>query len=222
MRKDITGRRFGRLIAIEATDKRSISQSIIWKCKCDCGKYAYVPVNSLTTGNTKSCGCFAAERPNVDAVTKHGDSKDKSEYFGLYRAWVHMKGRCNNPNDAKYHDYGERGIRVCDDWYDYETFKKWAIDNGYDSNLSIDRINNDGDYKPDNCRWADRTTQMNNRRTCHYLDYNGERHTLQEWSNITGLKYTTICHRLQLGWSVEEALSSPPSAIKRRKRLEHD
>ena len=219
----ITGQKFGRLTALEPTDRRTPgSMSVIWLCECDCGNRVYVARNRLVTGNTKSCGCLYRERPNIAKVTTHGDSRKDSEYHRLYKAWDHMKSRCSNSHDAKYPDYGARGISVCSEWDDYISFKDWALNNGYNETLSIDRINNDGNYEPSNCRWTDAKTQMNNRRVNHLLTYNGETHTISEWSKILDLKYTTICHRLQLGWSDEEALGSKPSRLRKEQRFNND
>ena len=129
----------------------------------------------------------------------------------LYRIYNHMKDRCYRPNDKRYRDYGGRGIVICEEWKnDYLEFKNWALANGYRDDLTIDRINNDGNYCPQNCRWVDRFVQGNNTRNNHLLTFNGETKTLSQWSRESGLKITTIYMRIyQYGWTIEEALTTP-------------
>ena len=140
------------------------------------------------------------------ANTKHGCA-DKER---LYVIWLRMRQRCNNPTDQKYSDYGGRGISVCREWNeDYGAFKAWALANGYDDSLTIDREDNDGNYCPENCRWATRRQQANNRRTNHHLTLNGETKTLSEWEDATGINSLTILRRVRQGWSVTDALTTP-------------
>lgn len=140
------------------------------------------------------------------ANTKHGYS-DKER---LYAIWLRMRQRCNSPSDQKYSYYGGRGIRVCKEWNsDYSSFRSWALENGYSEGLTLDRIDNDGDYHPDNCRWATRKEQANNRRSNHVLTLNGETKTLSEWMDATGINSLTILRRIRSGWSVEDALTTP-------------
>lgn len=125
----------------------------------------------------------------------------------LYGIWQGMLNRCRNPNRERYSRYGGRGIVVCDEWKDFSVFQEWALSNGYEEKLSIDRINPDGDYCPSNCRWVDEKTQANNKTTNHIIEVNGERHNISEWSNITGIKKGTIQSRLIRGWTPERAIS---------------
>lgn len=146
--------------------------------------------------------------------TKHGCA-DKER---LYTIWLRMRQRCNSPSDQKYSDYGGRGICVCREWdKDYGAFKKWALANGYSETLTLDRADNNGNYCPENCRWATRKQQANNRRTNHRLTLDGETKTLSEWESVTGIKSLTILRRIRLGWSVEDALTTP---VRRHKPYE--
>lgn len=127
----------------------------------------------------------------------------------LYRIWTNMKSRCTNPNIAAFKDYGGRGITVCAEWSDsFEAFRDWATANGYRDDLTLDRIDNDGNYEPENCRWEDRLVQGNNSRKNRLIEHNGETHTLAEWSRITGLSRDTIRFRIdRRGWDIGRALS---------------
>lgn len=128
----------------------------------------------------------------------------------LYFRWCHMKERCYSPSSRSYRHWGGRGITMCDEWKnDFLAFKEWALANGYKDGLSIDRINNDGNYEPSNCRWTTMKTQSNNRRGLHHITHNGETKTITEWSNITGIPVTTLYMRLKTyGWSVEKTLET--------------
>lgn len=200
---DVKGLRFGRLVAIKPTNKRASNGSIIWECLCDCGTVTNVAYNSLKNGQV-SCGCKQKESVKI-ANTTHGKS-----YGKLYKIWTSLKSRCYNPNDKAYKDYGGRGIKVYNDWYyGFITFYEWAFENGYNDNLTIDRINNNGNYEPTNCRWVDRKIQQNNRRNNHYITIKGETKTLQEWGEYVGIKPNTILCRIRKNWSNEEAIFTP-------------
>ena len=168
--KNLTNQRFGRLIALELSGKK-IKRSYVWKCQCDCGNIVEIKSDYLLNGDTKSCGCLKRElsiqRLNLvrlgrkhseetkrkigKANKKHGDAHPKTRLYGIWRA---MKRRCYNLQDKRFHRYGGRGIKICPEWLnDYPVFKKWALANNYKPGLSIDRIDNDGDYCPNNCQW---------------------------------------------------------------------
>lgn len=197
---DLTGQRFGRLVALYPTEKR-ICRRVVWHCKCDCGKYKDVDSLNLVQGDTTSCGCVATEIL-IKRNTTHGDYNSR-----LYRIFRGMISRCDCPSSTEYENYGGRGITVCEEWRDYNNFKQWAISNGYSNNLTIERNDIDGNYCPENCKWTTMKEQQNNKRNNHFLTYNGVTKTIAQWSDLLGINYGTLKSRInKLGWSVEDAL----------------
>lgn len=202
--EDITGQKFGRLTAINYAGDRK------WLFKCDCGKEKIIRTNDVKSGRTQSCGCYGREKIN-EACTTHNMSKTR-----LYSVYASMKQRCFNEKVAEYKNYGGRGIKICDEWLGkngFENFYNWAMQNGYDESAkrgecTIDRENNDGNYCPENCRWVTQDVQAGNKRKPELLIC-GEKHTLKEWSDITGLTVATIRQRIKSGWKDEEIISIP-------------
>ncbi len=193
--KDITGRRFTRWIAIRPTNKRN-NGKVVWECLCDCGTIGFIISASLIYGSSKSCGCLIGE--------KHNMSKSRE-----YAAWARAKRRCTDPNNSDFHLYGARGIKMCSRWMD--SFSTFYQDMGSrPKGMTLDRINNNGNYEPSNCRWATRETQANNRRNVIRITINQETHTIAEWSKITGLSRSRIWQRInRLGWNHEKAVTTP-------------
>lgn len=202
MKKELSGQRFGRLTVIEEAG-RNKNQNVIWSCRCDCGNITTALTSSLISGNTRSCGCLHKE---TFSAKKHGKRNTR-----LYRIWYHMRERCNNKNAAHYSDYGGRGITVCKDWDSgFQPFYEWATSNGYKDGLTIDRVDNNKGYSPDNCRWATYNEQARNKRNNLNITYNGKTQTLKEWANELGIRYTTLWQRLyKRGLSIEKAFKTP-------------
>lgn len=202
---NIAGQRFGRLTVIERVESpRAQAQ---WRCVCDCGKETVVRSQDLRNGHTKSCGCYGLEVSvsHTPSFSTHKESRSR-----LYRVWIGMKGRCNNCKNKAYSYYGGRGIKVCQDWDEsYALFRDWALANGYQENLTIDRIDVNGNYCPENCRWVSMKVQMNNTRANRRITLNGETKTMAEWSESTGLSYETIRNRTIKGKPADEVLQMP-------------
>lgn len=191
--KDLTNQRFGKLtvIGINSKDNRGECK---WLCKCDCGNQTVVYGSHLRKGVTVSCGCVMRSTSKT-----HGESKTR-----LYKIWQHMKSRCSNKNGDNYKYYGGRGITYCEEWESFETFRDWAMRNGYKDTLTIDRINPDGNYEPSNCRWVTQVVQHKNTRKCLQITHNGETHTLREWGRILGIPKSTIQQRYKKGVNIFE------------------
>lgn len=195
--KDLTGKKFGNLLVIEYKNNGK------WLCKCDCGNEKIIRGNNLKRGLTKSCGCYNKETTSNRFKT-HGLTKTR-----LYRIWHHIKERCYNSNNNAYKNYGGRGIKMCNEWLsNFVNFYNWAISNGYNDDLTIDRINNNSNYEPKNCHWVNRTYQTRNRRNTIKFTFENESKTLQEWAGIKNIKYHTLYQRVyKLNWSIEKAIT---------------
>lgn len=193
---DYIGVRFGMLTAL-SVDVDVIKRAIAL-CKCDCGKSKHIPLRNLIYKDTKSCGCMRSSR-----FLTHGLRRTR-----LYGIWAGIINRCDNQRRQNYYLYGGRGIKVCDEWRSFEVFYKWAVSNGYNDSLSIDRKDTNGNYCPENCRWADDETQRNNKRSNVKITYNGKTLSLAQWSRETGIKYGTLWERHKiLKWTPEKTLT---------------
>lgn len=199
-RIDLTGQQFGRLSVIAVTGPRD--GRLYWHCRCECGTELEVAGGNLRSGNSTSCGCKTVQRMrNNPPARRHG-------YTGLptWNSWQSMIQRCNNSQWKHYHG---RGITVCERW---QVFENFLADMGErPPGTTLDRIDNEGNYEPGNCRWADHRTQLNNRSNFNrHLTFEGRTQTMAEWARERGLGVTTLCERLQAGWTTERALTTPP------------
>lgn len=203
--QDLTGKRFYRLTAIKRVENKG--NKTMWLCKCDCGNYATVCGAYLTNGHTKSCGCYSRERSKTHGHHDHP----------LYRVWLGIRTRCYNSTDSSYKNYGGRGIKMCDEWLNnFKSFYDWSIANGYKNERlesgrnkwTVDRIDNNGDYCPENCRWTDQKTQANNTRRNRFITINGESRTLEQWTQILGVARESLRQRDIQGLKNDELLKS--------------
>lgn len=200
------GDRFGSLTIIGEAPAIHVKK---WRvrmaeCRCDCGRLTITRIGYLRSGHTTSCGCKKKEASHWS----HRQSGTR-----LYAIWAGMKTRCLNPNSSSYEHYGARGISLCSDWLEFESFHEWAIANGYKRNLTIERVDVDGDYSPENCTWIPRAQQSANRRptmkNSRLIAFQGRTKTLTQWAAKVGLHPGTLSGRLANGWPVERALTTP-------------
>lgn len=202
---DLTGQKCGRLTVIERYGSNNRGNAM-WRCRCDCGNEIVIRGSCLTTGNTKSCGCYRREQ-TISRSQTHGKSHTRIHY-----EWQNMKNRCFDKKDKSYPDYGERGITVCPEWlgkHGAENFISWAYNNGYRDDLTIDRKDPDGNYCPENCRWSTRKEQANNKRNNILVTYNGETKTLKQWCEELNLDYAITRQRIRRNhWSIEKAFTT--------------
>lgn len=212
---DLTGMKFNRLTVIEREFCKA-SKRTLWKCKCDCGKVVVVDSYKLRNGLTKSCGCFNKEQRKkfINKCVTHNKT-----HHPLYHIYNGMKARCYRKNNNHYKYYGGNGIKVCDEWlgkHGFMNFYKWSYEHGYRESdfqrnkLSIDRIDVNGDYSPDNCRWVDNFVQANNKTDNRLIEYNGETKTITEWCRILCLNYPVMEHRVrEYGIPLDKAMNMP-------------
>ena len=201
--EDISGKRFGRLTAIKYIGKSKGKQTL-WECKCDCGNIAIAHHQNLKSGHTSSCGCYNSEVAS-EREKEHGQSGTR-----LYNIWHDMIYRCYNGNHRSYKDYGGKGIIVCNEWKDdFEAFRNWAIENGYKENLSIDRIDSDKNYCPENCRWATDIQQANNTSRNLIFTVDGCTDTLANLCRKYNIPYTLAHSRIYRNWDIKKALTEP-------------
>lgn len=199
---DLTGKRFNHLVVIERANN-SPRGSTMWRCVCDCGNEKLVRRDNLVYGAVKSCGCLT-HRPAYNRT--HNKSKSK-----LYRKWVSMKRRCYDITSAGYKNYGGRGIEVCDEWKEsFESFYDWAMKTRQDDTLTLERVDVNGNYCPENCTWITKAEQSNNRTSCIMITYNGKTQNLMQWCKELNLDYKRTYNRMfKSHWSFDKAISTP-------------
>jgi hypothetical protein len=189
------GQRYASLTVVGEAGRTAASK-VLWRCKCDCGEERLVVGSSLLDGRSKTCGC---------SRSSHG--MRSTSIYAVFRA---MQQRCYSKKAVGYPHYGGRGITICAEWLaDRRTFFAWAKRSGYQEGLTIDRIDNDGNYEPDNCRWTDVLTQANNKRSNRFVEFCGERKTIAQWARSRGLSTNCLWGRIQNGWPIERALNMP-------------
>lgn len=201
-RKLSQGEKFGYWEVIKETKDRKVL------CRCECGTEKEVQKKHLISGASTSCGCFRNQISSERMKEKNPLNVKHNMYKSrLYGIWHGVKERCYNPNNGQYHNYGGRGIKACDEWQEFIPFKEWALNNGYDATLTLDRIDFNGDYEPNNCRWITIQAQQYNKRTNHLLTYNGRTQTLTEWADERGIKRNTLDARINRShWDIGKAL----------------
>jgi hypothetical protein len=198
---DLVGRKFGRLEVVSraGSDKRG---EVLWKCKCDCGNECKVLGSNLRSGHTKSCGCYNNERRKEIHITHKMSDRP------IYGVWAHMIQRCTNPKATFYYRYGGRGIKVCEEWLKFDNFYKDMGD--CPENGTIDRIDNDGDYEPENCRWSSQKINARNKSNNVNITYNGKTQCIAAWEEELGFKHGTLWNRLYtFKWPIERAMTEP-------------
>lgn len=205
--KNLIGQKFNRLQVLEKVET-DIYQPTKYLCLCDCGNTVVVDQSSLLNNNTRSCGCLHKEllvKRNKEQAKLNGDSVNPL-YRRIHQIWSGMKARCYSPNHTYYNLYGEKGICICDEWLEWENFKSWALSNGYSDDLTIDRIDGDKDYCPENCRWVTYKEQANNVSSNKILTYKGKTKTLSQWCDELFLNYSRTKARINnCNYTIEEA-----------------
>lgn len=201
-RIDITGQRYGRLVPLYRVEDNKYGRSV-WMCQCDCGTLKAVAANDIRSGKSRSCGCLEREnRLNIKdrSIKTHRMTKTR-----IYRIWQGAKNRVFNKKDEHWPGYGGRGITMCEEWASsFECFRDWAFSNGYSENLTLDRIDFDGDYCPENCRWVTSAEQQRNKRNNRYYTYNGKTQLIPTWAKEFGVTDSTIRSRIRRGEKPEK------------------
>lgn len=201
--QDMTGQRFGRLIVVKRIPNLPNSKVTRWECKCDCGNITFTGRPNLMHGKSTSCGCYAAESKRKRKTrTTHNESRTR-----LYSIWQSMKQRCYDKNTNGYEQYGAKGIKICEEWMDYNNFSKWSTENGYSELLTIDRKENSKGYNPENCRWLTMKEQNRNKIKNRIIELDGDKKCVSYWSETLNIPINTIVNRLNRGCSPEEALN---------------
>lgn len=209
---DITGNKYGKLTVLRRVENAPKGKAR-WECRCDCGNVVIVRGGDLKYGTVKSCGCLRSN--TIARCTTHGMSKTR-----LYQTWANIKERCCNKRHPAYSLYGGRGIAVSEEWKNsFEAFASWALSNGYRDDLTIERIDYNKGYMPENCRWISMSEQANNRRSNVSITFNNETHNLSEWCKIYGKEYNLVYNRIHKNkWNFERAMFEPVHIEKRNRK----
>lgn len=187
-------KKYNRLTIKSVNGKVKGRYSTWLNCQCECGNMKVVIFDYVVNGLTKSCGCYRKDNARKQSKELETHHLSNTRLFVIHRG---IKRRCYDKRIKKYKDYGARGIKVCDEWLNsLESFAKWSYENGYNDNLTIDRIDNNGNYEPNNCRWVDQQTQQNNKRNNIFLEYNGEQKTIAQWSRDLNISYSKLYNRI--------------------------
>lgn len=197
---ELVGKRYGHLVVISDSSKRATNGHRRVVCRCDCGNVKEISISHLKTGASRSCGC-GVRKATIRRCTTHGDTGTR-----LHNIWLGMRRRCYNKNEAAYPRYGGRGITICSEWNDYSCFKEWSLTHGYRDDLSIDRIDVNGNYSPSNCRWATIREQARNKRDNRVVEINGQKKLITEWLKESPVSASAVYDRLRKGWDIETAL----------------
>jgi hypothetical protein len=200
---DITNQRFGRLLVLTKSNKKMMSGHYLWECLCDCGNRHFAKADHLRAGGVRSCGCLHKEEL-TKAMTKHGFSGQP-----IHNNWMGMIDRCTNPNSHAWKNYGGRGINVSPEWMDFETFYRDMGEKP--KGTSLDRVDVNGNYSKENCKWSTFKAQARNTRRNLIIEFNGEIHVLAEWCEVLGLNYMKTYHKLKKGLSLELVLGGGAS-----------
>lgn len=195
---ELSGLRVGNVVVISLAYSNR-NRGRMWNCRCDCGTEFIAQGSRLRAGKHNACEACLRSRPR-----KHGASRTS-----MYYRWRGILGRCENPNYREYDNYGGRGIKVCARWHEFENF--WAdMSDTYRPGMEIDRIDNDGDYTPENCRWVEHQQNQRNKRTNHLITWQGKTQTAIEWSEEIGINANTLIYRLRRGWDLDRAMTQKP------------
>lgn len=210
IRKDLTGKKIGRLTVLKLSDSYKKNKKVKWMCQCECGNIVEVFSSNLIREHTKSCGCLAHEEKSKRMKENNSKYKHGKNNTRIYNIYQSMKKRCYLKTHIHYSNYGGRGIKVCDKWKnDFMSFYNWAMENGYRDDLTIDRIDVNGNYEPNNCRWATTKQQAYNKRNNKIVFYKNKKYIATQLAREYNVNPDRFLERIRNGWDIEKALLTP-------------